>query len=115
MAQKFITKKIVSTTVKGFALGEDGTPIPSEVVLAGRYTQEKATKEVHKRHNPDFLVTGVEQSDKTYKIPLQKFLQFAEALEDGETAESVEAQEDDATPAEVPQKPAKATAKSAKK
>lgn len=94
MARKYLTKKVVTTSVKGFRLGSDGNPEPAEILLAGNYNQEKATKEIRKHHDSNFMVTGVEHGEDTFRVALDDFVTFATAKRDeyaaAEAAEKAE-------------------------
>lgn len=102
--RKTLTKEITSTTVRiAKMVITDGQPtaeqLPDEVLL-GNLDQEKAQKEITKKHGAGVTVFGVEADTKVYEMSVEKFLEHAtlkvnkpEADENGENSEGGNAPE----------------------
>lgn len=74
-AEKYVSKKVKATAVKGFAI-VDGSPVEREYTLVGGKSEKKATAEIRKTE-PTFMPVSVNVSTVVYRMPLAQFIESA--------------------------------------
>lgn len=79
--QKFITRTVEYTTIKGFIVQIGGDNVnASPIVKLGRLDEEKAMKEFRKEYGYNTIVTDIEYSSEFRRMPVEMFIENSEKV-----------------------------------